>query len=210
MKPNGTRSAYCPACRTARKQAYQRIYRKQHRERFRAYERAFRERIHSDAYLTEKVRQRNRENARKLRETHPERYRKADQRTYWRLRNDPARWAQWLADQRERAKDRRLRDGLPIRLASGNNGGNGGWTPAGVGAPNGPQLDAMPLRLWLRREFGGWPIHELARWLGEDDRHLGRLLNGTQQSISLHVADRIFVHADCTHLLSVLYPEDGS
>lgn len=131
----------------------------------------------------------------------PEKFR-SYMRTAWEnMRSDPERWNAYLVKQRI---DRRVygKGGT----AQAPKASIEGWQEAPRGSHFGEQLDAAPLSAWLRHEFHGWGYTDVARQLGEDDRQMRRLLLGEQRYISLHVADRICVKADCTHMLAVLYP----
>lgn len=132
-------------------------------------------------------------------ERNPEKHTEYMRRSWERLRSDPERWREYLVNQRI---DGRLQG--RVRNAQELKASVDGYATAPQ-SHLGPMLDAGPIVAWLRSEFPDYPIKELADRLGEDDRSLWRLLN-EQHEISLHVADRIFVKADCPHLLALLYP----
>lgn len=137
---------------------------------------------------------------------HPERHREHLRKAWETMRADQERYATYLINKRI---DHRL-NGYTIGVQHKVNGTTDPWEAAPKGQAHGPQYDAEPLSNWLRREFPGWTHRDLAIWLDEDDSQIGRLLRGEQQHISLHVADRIFVKADCTHLLALLYPGEST
>lgn len=160
------------------------------------------------------------ENARRRREVRAENGNAAD-----RMRAASRRWkaraeqdAAWKANARanrrinERLRAEREAGEMPERnykhraefhgyvpLPKGSNGGSNHAKPI---------LRAEPLAAWLRREFGAWRVADLARRLEMDEATLRRLINGQSRYVSLHIADRILVGADCVHLLALLYPPE--
>lgn len=117
-----------------------------------------------------------------------------------RQRADAAGRAEWLITRRFENENRQRywpsAVGAYVPPATMANGGRraGGW------------LDAGPLAQWMRREFHGWDHEEVARLLGVDGATVRRLVAGDARRVSLLIADRMFVNADCPHLLAVLYP----
>lgn len=129
----------------------------------------------------------------------PEKHSEYMRTTYERMRSDPDRWRDYLVKQRIDSRlQGRVRNAQEPKVSA---------VDGYASAPSklGPMLPAAPIATWLRSEFPGYALTELAERLGEDDRLLWRLLH-EQDEVSLHVADRIFVKADCPHLLALLYP----
>ena len=79
------------------------------------------------------------------------------------------------------------------------------WKPPPVGGRGAPLVDVGPLRMWLLHVYRGWAVKEIADHLGEDDRHIWRILR-RQERVSLYVADRILVAADRPDLVSTFWP----
>lgn len=158
-----------------------------------------RERYAQDAEL----RERTRAKAKAWNAANIERHHHHQRTTYRRIQADRGR------KEAERVR-RRMNDrikGIVQGKVTPRSDSVAGWKPLPVGTHSGPQLSTGPLRDWLMREFGNWEHHEIAQRCGMDGSHLTRILRGEQQAISLHTADRIFVEADCTHMLALLYPE---
>jgi hypothetical protein len=144
--------------------------------------------------------------AMRWRARHPDRAKDATRKWRERVMADPERRAELVINHRITERIKRGQGRLMPAV--------GGYVPPtphprGNGTqPSGRRLDAAPLAAWLRREFPFWPATEVARIVGVDERTVSRLTSGEARTVSLHIADRIFVKADCTHLLAVLYPPD--
>lgn len=134
---------------------------------------------------------------------HPERHKGYIAAHFERVKADPERYAAYLARQRMRQRIKGHIKIDPDRKPDRRT--IGGYSPPTIGSHTAPMVDAGPLADWLIREFGSWPTTELGRYLGVDDSHLQKLME-RQGKVSLHVADRICVGADCTHMLALLYP----
>jgi hypothetical protein len=128
-------------------------------------------------------------------------------RTAWRnLRADPERYGERLVRERIGRRLRGTAKGVFAFPAYD------GWKPPppahGQSNHQAPILDATALADWLRFEFGAWPLEETARRLGVNEATVRRLMSGEQRHVSLHIADRMLVGADCVHLLALLYPDE--
>jgi hypothetical protein len=140
-----------------------------------------------------------RERLRRARARNPEQYRRYSLAYRERLRKK-GRWAEVvLIPQRFRKEERR-------RMQKKRTAEPYIEPPVGVRTP--PYVDAEPLADWLSRHFNGFDSHEIAHALGVEGTYLRRVMDGTYRTVSLHIADRIFVAAGCPHLLAVLYPLD--
>jgi len=122
-----------------------------------------------------------------------------------------ASWENLKADP-ERYEERLVANRISRRLSGATRGERlhqaraGGYVPLPRGNHSGCQLPTEPLREWLLSAFKGWLITEIADYVGVDDSHLGKIISGKQQLVSEYVADKIFVGADCTYMLALLYP----
>jgi hypothetical protein len=137
---------------------------------------------------------------RRLRAANPERYAAYQAAYRERLKSRPENHALFLIDRRFRREGR-------INMAPAVDG----YEPPSSGAHGhsnhtGPMLDVAPMRDWLAYEFQSWDCKDVARRCGVNEATVRRILSGQQRTVSLHIADRMFVNADCPHLLALLYP----
>lgn len=195
------RSRLCQDCRTARDQAYGRVYRATHREEFVEYTRTYRERIFSDPYLAEQYRKASRERAAKYRAADPEHYREIERRVYAKRRADPKRWRKWLDEANERTRARKLARGEPIRVL----------TPKVYNQRNGEsiyrRLPIEPLMFNMREYLNGdeRTMKNLADAAGVPLRRVQGILNGEFRNVTVTTADRLCVGLEVP--LSLVYPE---
>lgn len=203
----------CADCRKRLRKEYERAYNAKHRKRKTAYSRAYYKAHRDQVRATQRMwyevnrekrcaQQRDWNEANK--EHRREYMRDYFKRWYAELRKDPVRWADYLERKRIEDRLRNERRGTPLAPATGR---GLGWKPAFKRNHTAPLVDAEPLAAWLSHEFAAWDVTDLARRIGVDDSHLQKLMNGKQRHVSLHVADKILVGADCPHLLDLLYPE---
>lgn len=165
--------------------------------------------MREDAARTEAWRAQRRETSRRYRERHPDRVAETRARYLAAVMADPEKRHAYNVRQRIEHRLRRERDAGTLELAKPGVAEFDGYAPAGNGHW-GPMLKADPLREWLAYEFQGWDTASIGLRCGVDEATVRRLLTGQYKRVSLHVADRMFVNADCAHLLAVLYPDDGT
>lgn len=133
-----------------RERKYQREYRTKRgkKNKQRAYHRAWRQRVYADAERYAEYRRRQRENAKRRRDARPElrEHEAAVQRAYYeRIRSDPKRWEDHLADQRMRYRMRQAANGTPPRPLSEQAYANGNGKPGYRGRSRVPAAPLLPL-----------------------------------------------------------------
>lgn len=162
----------------------------------RAYKQQYMARVNADPVKAERYRRQQRESYARRHAADPERF-NAWSRTYRQRvrRTNPERaFATYVLPQRFRMEKRRLQRARER------------YVEPPVGARTPPYVDTAPLTTWLRRHFDGWEACEIARVVNVDGTYMRRLMAGEYATVSLHIADRIFVAAGCPHLLALLYP----
>lgn len=115
--------------------------------------------------------------------------RRYDRKRYWRVRNDPAAWADQLEAQRFSYRRRR-----GVTHVSRRRGG--------------PDLvDPVPFATWLRTVIirDGSTANETSLRLGLGEKTVRELLNGRRQGVELATVERALI-ADDTITLRELYP----
>lgn len=203
----------CYACQ----RAYRRQWNAANPERVDRYQREFR------ARNPEKMRETWRE-ARERRAADPERLdhlRQLRREAYWRMREDPKRWAEHLETGRMRYRERAAREGRTVRVISKEDYANGNGKAPLKGARRFPAQPVADLISEWIGDLGGVPLGnsnyayknsvygagflQLAELSGIPDRTLRAYVTGERTTIQYRTADAICAALDTP--LSSLYPE---
>jgi hypothetical protein len=122
------------------------------------------------------------------------RRREYQRRSRQRMRNDPKRWAAWLADDRIRRRLKAMDEGRVVRFHPALHAGYGSRDDD---APN--RLPEAPLRAWVEAVIcreGDFGIERLAESMGIAERQLSGIRNAEYAQRALDLADRMLTYYD--------------